>query len=50
MNLGTTIPNIQTGALNLPSVSANTLTNQGGTNQFSNLTTNQKIDILFGKG
>ena len=45
------LPNINTGTpLNLPSVSANTLTNQGGANQFSNLTSQQKIDILFGQG
>jgi hypothetical protein len=45
------LPNINTGTpMNLPSVSANTLTNQGGANQFSNLTSQQKIDILFGQG
>jgi len=46
-----TLPNINTGTpLNLPSVSANTLTNQGGVNTLSGLTNQQKIDILFGKG
>jgi len=49
IDVGTPLPSIDTSALNLPSINANTVTNQGGNNQFSNLTTQQKIDILFGR-
>ena len=45
------LPNINTGTrLNLPSVSANVVGAQAGNIPFNNLTTSQKIDILFGKG
>jgi hypothetical protein len=49
INVGTPLPSIDTSALNLPSIDANTVTAQGANNQFSNLTTEQKIDILFGR-
>jgi hypothetical protein len=63
-----TIPNIETGALNLPSVDANlvgkgTIQNRGQVNAasmipqfgggnipYNQLTTQQKLDILFGQG
>jgi len=48
-----TIPNIQTGALNLPSVSANTVTNQGGNIPYNQMTDVQKsayYNQLFGRG
>ena len=45
------LPNINTGTpLNLPSVSANVVGAQAGNIPYNNLTTSQKIDILFGKG
>ena len=45
-----TIPNVDMSSLNLPSVSANTVTATGQTNTLAGLTTQQKIDILFGQG
>ena len=48
-----TIPNIQTGALNLPGVSANTVTNQGGNIPYNQMTDVQKsayYNQLFGRG
>ena len=45
-----TIPNINTGTpLNLPSVSANVVGAQGGNIPYNNLTSQQKLDILFGR-
>ena len=44
-----TIPNVNTGTpLNLPSVNPQAFTNQGGNLPYNNLTTQQKIDRLFG--
>ena len=37
-------------SLNLPNVNAETLAAAGQTNQFSNLTTQQKLDLLFPRG
>ena len=46
-----TLPNINTGTpLNLPSVSANVLGAQTGNIPYNQLTSSQKLDILFGKG
>ena len=49
-----TLPNINTGTpLNLPSVSANTVTNQGGNVPYNQMTDVQKrayYDQLFGQG
>ena len=43
------IPGLNTGTpLNLPSVNPQALTNQGGNLPYNNLTTQQKIDRLFG--
>jgi len=44
------LPNINTGtALNLPSVSANVVGAQGGNIPYNQLTSQQKLDILFGR-
>jgi len=43
-------PGGDTGALNLPGVNPNALTNQGGNINYNQLTTQQKIDRLFGQG
>ena len=44
-----TIPGLNTGTpLNLPSVNPQALTNQGGNINYNQLTTQQKIDRLFG--
>ena len=52
MDAGTPLPTL--GSLNLPSVDQETLTAQGGgaggTIPFNQMTTEQKIDILFGRG
>ena len=46
-----TIPGLNTGTpLNLPSVNPQALTNQGGNINYNQLTTQQKIDRLFGPG
>ena len=46
-----TLPNINTGTpLNLPSVSANVVGAQTGNIPYNQLTSTQKLDILFGKG
>lgn len=45
-----TTPGGDTGALNLPSVNPQALTNQGGNINYNQLTTQQKIDRLFGQG
>ena len=37
-------------SLNLPNINAETLAAAGQTNQYSNLTTQQKLDLLFPKG
>ena len=50
MNLGTTLPNIGAETLNAPPVNANVAANQGGNIPYNQLTTSQKIDILFGQG
>jgi len=44
------LPNINMSALNLPNVDANLVANQGGNIPYNQLTTQQKIDILFGRG
>ena len=44
------LPNINMDALNLPGVNPNALTNQGGNINYNQLTTQQKIDRLFGQG
>ena len=49
MDIGTPL-NIPGGALNLPNVDANLVANQGGNIPYNQLTTQQKIDILFGRG
>ena len=46
-----TLPNINTGtALNLPSVSANVVGAQTGNIPYNQMTSQQKLNILFGKG
>ena len=50
MNLGTTLPNIGAETLNAPPVNANVAANQAGNIPYNQLTTSQKIDILFGQG
>ena len=43
------IPGLNTGTpLNLPSVNPQALTNQGGNIPYNKMTTQQKIDRLFG--
>ena len=49
MDMGTTLPSIGPNTLNLPSVSANTVRNTGCTPPLNQLTTQQKLDILFGR-
>ena len=45
-----TLPNINTGTpLNLPSVSANVIGAQTGNIPYNQLTSSQKLDILFGR-
>jgi hypothetical protein len=36
--------------LNLPGIDANIVNNPGAAGSFSNLTTQQKLEILFGRG
>jgi len=50
LGLPFTTPGDDTGALNLPGVNPNALTNQGGNINYNQLTTQQKIDRLFGQG
>ena len=52
MGLGMTLPPLGgvTDALNLPGVNPQALTNQGGNVNYNQLTTQQKIDRLFGRG
>ena len=45
-----TTPGGDTGALNLPGINPQAVTNQGGNIPYNNLSTQQKIDILFGRG
>ena len=46
-----TIPGLNTGTpLNLPSVNPQVLTNQGGNIPYNQMTTQQKLDSLFGRG
>ena len=49
LGLPFTTPGGDTGALNLPGVNPNALTNQGGNINYNQLTTAQKIDRLFGR-
>ena len=51
MGLGTTLPPLGglTDSLNLPGVNPQAVTNQGGNMPLNQLTTQQKIDILFGR-
>ena len=45
-----TIPGLNTGTpLNLPGVNPQAFTNQGGNIPYNNLTSQQKLDILFGR-
>jgi len=48
LGLPFTTPGGDTGSLNLPGVNPNALTNQGGNIPYNQLTTQQKIDRLFG--
>jgi len=50
MDLGTTLPSIGPNTLNLPGAAANTVRNTGGNIPYNQLTTKQKIDILFPGG
>ena len=52
MGLGTTLPPLGglTGSLNLPGVNPQAVTNQTGNINYNQLTTQQKLDRLFGKG
>jgi hypothetical protein len=56
MNVGTTLPPLGglTNSLNLPGVNPQAVANQaggaGGTTPYNQLTTQQKLDILFGRG
>ena len=43
------LPNINMDALNLPGINPQALTNQGGNINYNQLTTQQKIDRLFGR-
>ena len=47
LGLPFTTPGGDTGALNLPGVNPNAVTNQGGNINYNQLTTQQKIDRLF---
>jgi len=51
MGLGTTLPPLGglTGSLNLPGVNPQAVTNQGGNIPYNQLTSQQKLDILFGR-
>jgi hypothetical protein len=51
MGLGTTLPPLGglTGSLNLPGVNPQAMTNQTGNINYNQLTTQQKIDRLFGR-
>jgi hypothetical protein len=52
MGLGTTLPPLGglTGSLNLPGVNPQAVTNQGGNIPYNQLTSRQKLNILFGQG
>ena len=52
MGLGTTLPPLGglTGSLNLPGVNPQAVTTQGGSIPYNQLTTEQKLDKLFGRG
>jgi len=52
MGLGTTLPPLGglTGSLNLPGVNPQAVTNQGGNIPYNQMTTQQKLDSLFGRG
>ena len=52
MGLGTTLPPLGglTGSLNLPGVNPQAVTNQGGNIPYNQLTNQQKLDRLFGRG
>ena len=44
------IPGLNTGTpLNLPGVNPQAFTNQGGTIPYNQMTTDQKLNILFGR-
>jgi hypothetical protein len=49
LGLPFTTPGGDTGSLNLPGVNPNALTNQGGNIPYNQLTSQQKLDILFGR-
>ena len=49
LNMPFTTPGGDTGALNLPGVNPQAVTNQGGNVPYNQLTTQQKLDILFGR-
>jgi len=52
MGLGTTLPPLGglTDSLNLPSVNPQAVTTQGGNINYNQMTTQQKLDRLFGRG
>ena len=52
MGLGTTLPPLGglTGSLNLPGVNPQAVTTQGGNIPYNQMTTQQKLDSLFGRG
>ena len=52
MGLGTTLPPLGglTGSLNLPGVNPQAVTSQGGNIPYNQMTTQQKLDSLFGRG
>ena len=43
-------PGGDTGSLNLPSINPQAVTNQGGNIPYNQLTSSQKLDILFNRG
>ena len=45
-----TTPGGDTGSLNLPSINPAAVTNQGGSIPYNQLTNEQKLDKLFGRG
>ena len=49
MNLGTTLPNIGSETLPTGGLVPQTVTNQGGNLNLNQMTTQQKLDILFGR-
>ena len=49
LGLPFTTPGGDTGSLNLPGVSPNVFTNQGGNIPYNQMTTQQKLDRLFGR-